>query len=69
MPTSDLPTPAAAAKPPRCAMCRARMEIVRREPGPNGSEKFCYKCPKCEFTKTKTVGDPMDAGRHRPRRT
>ncbi|MBC7578124.1 MAG: hypothetical protein H7312_12310 [Tardiphaga sp.] len=64
-PPADSPP---AEKPPRCAMCRGRMEVTRREPGPNGSQRLTFLCPKCQFTKTKTIGDPMDAGRHRPRK-
>jgi transposase-like protein len=52
-------------KPPRCAMCRGRMEVQRSEPNPSGGEKQTFKCPKCEFVKTKVVGDPANAGRFR----
>ena len=70
MPTSDTPAvlPLATIKPPRCAMCRARMELASREPGANGAEKHFFKCPKCEFSKTKISGDAVNAGRHRPPR-
>jgi hypothetical protein len=46
-------------------MCRTRMELARREPAPNGAEKHVFKCPKCEFSKTKIAGDPASAGRYR----
>jgi hypothetical protein len=46
-------------------MCRTRMELARREPAPNGAEKHVFKCPKCEFTKTKIAGDPANGGRYR----
>jgi tRNA(Ile2) C34 agmatinyltransferase TiaS len=68
MPPSEPPAAEpAATKPPRCAMCRARMEIAHSEPGPNGSTRYAFKCPKCGYAKTKTVGDPLDLGRHRPK--
>jgi hypothetical protein len=71
MPSSDKPTtpPLETVKPPRCAMCRTRMELAGREPGANGAEKRIFKCPKCEFSKTKIVGDPTNAGRYRAPRT
>ena len=67
MPSSDNPAapPLETIKPPRCAMCRTRMELASREPGANGAEKHIFKCPKCEFSKTKITGDPASAGRHR----
>jgi tRNA(Ile2) C34 agmatinyltransferase TiaS len=66
MPSSDKPTPGLdAVKPPRCAMCRTRMELAGRELGDNGVEKLTFKCPKCEFSKTKISGDPANGGRHR----
>jgi hypothetical protein len=67
VPSADNPTapPPETIKPPRCAMCRARMELARREPGPNGVEKHVFTCPKCEFSKTKIAGDPTNGGRHR----
>jgi len=52
-------------KPPRCAMCRTRMELASREPAANGAEEHIFKCPKCEFSKTKITGDPTSAGRYR----
>jgi tRNA(Ile2) C34 agmatinyltransferase TiaS len=71
MPPSDKP-PALhpeTVKPPRCAMCRTRMELAGREVGANGAEKHTFKCPKCEFSKTKISGDAASPGRHRaPRR-
>jgi tRNA(Ile2) C34 agmatinyltransferase TiaS len=71
MPSSDKLTALSleTVKPPRCAMCRTRMELASREPGANGAEKHTFKCPKCEFSKTKISGDPASAGRYRaPRR-
>jgi hypothetical protein len=67
MPPSDKPTalPLETIKPPRCAMCRTRMELASRETQTNGAEKRVFKCPKCEFAKTKLIGDPASAGRHR----
>jgi len=41
------------------------MELAGSEPGANGAEKITFKCPKCEFSKTKTSGDPANGGRHR----
>jgi len=41
------------------------MELAGREPGANGAEKLTFKCPKCEFSKTKISGDPASAGRYR----
>ncbi len=70
MPPSDTPAalPLATIKPPRCAMCRARMELATRESAVNGAERHVFKCPKCEFSKTKITGDAANAGRHRPPR-
>jgi hypothetical protein len=67
MPMSDQTTapPLEPIKPPRCAMCRTRMELVGRETLANGAEKHAFKCPTCEFVKTKIVGDPANTGRHR----
>ncbi|MEH2468954.1 hypothetical protein V1281_001790 [Nitrobacteraceae bacterium AZCC 2161] len=67
MPPSDNPStsPLAAVDIPRCAMCRARMELAIREPQANGADKRTFKCPRCEFVKTKIVGGPIEAGRHR----
>ena len=38
------------------------MELASQQAGADGAEKYTFKCPKCEFSKTKTSGDP---GRHR----
>ena len=46
-------------KPPRCAMCRGRMELKRREPQPNGTEKQTFHCPKCGHVKVKQTEDPL----------
>jgi hypothetical protein len=46
------------------------MELASREPAANGAEKHVFKCPKCEFSKTKVAGDAAAAGRHRsPRKS
>jgi hypothetical protein len=70
MPPPDQPTalPLEKIKPPRCAMCRTRMELASRVPDTGGGEKHVFKCPKCEFSKTKIAGDPANGGRHRPPR-
>jgi len=67
VPPPDNPAapPLDSVQPPRCAMCRTRMELTSREPAPNGAEKHVFKCPKCEFSKTKIAGDPASAGRYR----
>lgn len=67
MPSSDPPAALAVAtiKPPRCAMCRTRMELAGSELSANGAQKHHFKCPKCEFSKTKITGDPAHAGRYR----
>jgi hypothetical protein len=44
------------------------MELAGRETGANGAEKHIFKCPKCEFSKTKITGDPANAGRYRAAR-
>lgn len=41
------------------------MELAGREHGASGVEKLTFKCPKCEFVKTKISGDPANAGRNR----
>jgi hypothetical protein len=41
------------------------MELAIREPQANGADKRTFKCPRCEFVKTKIVGGPIEAGRHR----
>jgi hypothetical protein len=66
---SEPTTPAetlGALKPPRCAMCRARMALLRSEPDAGGGDKCTFTCPKCEFVKTKVIGGPPDLSRHRP---
>jgi hypothetical protein len=67
MPSSDKPTalPLETIKPPRCAMCRTRMELLGRETLANGAETHAFKCPTCDFAKTKIIGDPVNTGRHR----
>jgi Zn finger protein HypA/HybF involved in hydrogenase expression len=67
MPSSVKSTelPVLTIKPPRCAMCRARMELASREAHANGAERHIFRCPKCEFSKTKITGGPTDAGRYR----
>jgi hypothetical protein len=64
-PTTPAETPGAL-KPPRCAMCRARMVLLRSEPDAGGGDRCTFACPKCEFVKTKVVGGPPDLSRHRP---
>ena len=67
MPLSDnvaTPDPATP-KPPRCAMCRARMTIAGTQTA-KGVATVTYACPKCEYTKTKIAGDPLNGGRRRP---
>jgi hypothetical protein len=44
------------------------MELASRVPDTGGGEKHVFKCPKCEFSKTKIAGDPANGGRHRPPR-
>jgi hypothetical protein len=70
MPPPDAPValPLETIKPPRCAMCRTRMELASREPVANGAERHVFRCPKCEFSKTKITGDPASTERHRPAR-
>jgi len=41
------------------------MELKSRETDASGVEKHVFKCPKCEFSKTKISGDPAGAGRYR----
>jgi hypothetical protein len=41
------------------------MELASSAPHANGAEKHVFKCPKCEFSKTKITGDPTNAGRYR----
>lgn len=55
-------------KPPRCAMCRTRMELVRSQPATGGAMACTYTCPKCEFVKTKTVGGDAPLDRNLARR-
>ncbi|MDP1581872.1 MAG: hypothetical protein Q8M18_00410 [Bradyrhizobium sp.] len=46
------------------------MVLASSEAHANGAEKHVFKCPKCEFSKTKTTGDAAAAGRHRsPRKS
>jgi hypothetical protein len=66
---SEPTTPAetlGALKPPRCAMCRARMTLLASEPDKAGGDRCTFACPKCEFVKTKIVGGAPDLSRHRP---
>lgn len=70
MPLSDpaaAPDPAPP-KPPRCAMCRGRMLLAGTQPAADGTATVTYKCPKCQFTKTKIAGDPLNGGRQRASR-
>ncbi|HEY8336498.1 MAG TPA: hypothetical protein VIQ05_22125 [Tardiphaga sp.] len=62
------PDPATAPdpKPPRCAMCRGRMVLAGTQLAADGSGTITYRCPKCQFTKTKIAGDPLNGGRRRP---
>jgi hypothetical protein len=60
------PSPPAPAKPPRCAMCRARMELQQSVPDQGGGDRCTFACPKCEFVKIKIIGGPPDLSRHRP---
>ena len=41
------------------------MELAGRESATNGAERHIFKCPKCEFSKTKITGDPANPGRFR----
>jgi hypothetical protein len=41
------------------------MELASQQAGANGVEKHTFKCPKCEFSKTKISGDATNAGRYR----
>ena len=63
-PASGQPVP----KPPRCAMCRARMTVAGTDLAADGTGKVTYKCPSCAFTTTKIAGDPLNGGRYRPPR-
>jgi hypothetical protein len=67
MPSFDNTTtlPLETIKPPRCAMCRTQMELLGRETLASGAETHAFRCPACEFTKTKIVGSPANTGRHR----
>jgi hypothetical protein len=44
---------------PRCANCQTRMLLMRSSPLPNGAEKRIFECPKCSFSETRTVDDPL----------
>lgn len=65
MPPPNLSTQASDIQPPRCAMCRTRMEFKRREIGVWAGEKLTFQCPKCEFIKTKLGGDASKVRRPR----
>lgn len=62
------PAAATEIKPPRCAMCRGRMVLKRREPQPNGTEKQTFACPKCEHVKVKQTEDPLNPTSRQARR-
>ena len=54
MPPSD--TDAAlpeAVKPPRCAMCRTRMQLATSEAQANGAEKHVFQMPKVRILENK----------------
>lgn len=62
------PAAATEIKPPRCAMCRGRMVLKKREPQPNGTEKQTFACPKCEHVKVKQTEDPLNPTSRQARR-
>ncbi len=67
MPSSD-DTPSQStpdAKPPRCAMCRARMTLKSREEIARDAERLVFECPACGFVKAKIVGGPDDSRNRR----
>jgi hypothetical protein len=47
---------------PRCQRCFSRMVLARAEPAKGGLEKRIFECPKCHFTETKVIGDPLKSG-------
>ncbi|MDB5620753.1 hypothetical protein [Tardiphaga sp.] len=65
--SAPAPSPAEI-KPPRCAMCRGRMVLTRREPQTNGTEKLTFNCPKCEYVKVKQTEDPLHPTSRQARR-
>jgi len=38
------------------------MVLARAEPAKGGLEKRIFECPKCHFTETKVIGDPLKSG-------
>lgn len=62
------PAAATEIKPPRCAMCRGRMVLKKREPQPNGTEKQTFACPKCDYVKVKQTEDPLNPTSRQARR-
>jgi hypothetical protein len=44
---------------PRCGRCQTRMVLACITPLPERSEKRMFECPKCDFTETITVADPL----------
>jgi hypothetical protein len=45
---------------PRCPKCQdARMMLARIEPGPDGSDRRTFECPKCEYVHKVVVADPL----------
>ena len=62
------PAASAEIKPPRCAMCRGRMVLKKREPQATGTEKQTFACPKCEYVKVKQTEDPLNPTSRQARR-
>jgi len=44
---------------PRCGKCQNRMMLARITALPDGSEERTFECPRCNFTETTTVVDPL----------
>jgi hypothetical protein len=56
---SSTEIPLTAIERPRCAHCQTRMLLMRSLPLPNAAENRVFECPKCSFSETKTVTDPL----------
>jgi hypothetical protein len=44
---------------PRCLRCRMRTNLASLAPRPDGSEERTFECPKCDFTETRIIPDPL----------
>jgi DNA-directed RNA polymerase subunit M/transcription elongation factor TFIIS len=45
----------------RCGRCQMRMDLVRVQTRPDGSEKRIFECCECKFVEAKLLADPINS--------